>query len=62
MGADHPKFISVKEFAAKHGLGENTVKRRCQDKTMPCVKYGKRVLIPEDALTIMMGEQGWVRS
>lgn len=59
---EFPRFISIKEFAARNGLGIATVERRCKDQTLPCLKVGKCVRIPEDALVVMLNEQGWVKA
>ncbi len=62
MAPDVPRMMTVKEFAERNSLSEHTVERRCLDKTLVCVKLGKSVRIPEDALVTLAQEQGWVRS
>jgi hypothetical protein len=40
------QFLSRKEFGEVTGLSPSSVDRRLRDRLVPCVKYGRRVLIP----------------
>lgn len=60
--ANHPQMITVKEFAHRLGVSTDLVERQCDKNTIPHIRLGRRILIPEDAVTVMLGEKGWVRA
>ena len=56
MSTKQPTFITVREFvAALNGsVNKNTVYAALHRKEIPSVRFGRRWLIPEDALTQML--------
>ena len=44
------KWLSVKEWGKRHGIGVNLVYGFVRTGTLPSVRLGGRILIPSDAL------------
>ena len=47
---DLPQFLSVEEFRAFIGIGRSTVYDLLRREELPCVRFGRVVRIPRDAL------------
>ena len=45
-----PQFLSVEEFRAFVGIGRSTVYDLLRRNELPCVRFGRVVRIPRDAL------------
>lgn len=45
-----PQFLSVEEFRAFVGIGRSTVYDLLRRDALPCVRFGRVVRIPRDAL------------
>lgn len=52
--AEMERFLPVKEFAAKQGVSEWTVREWAHRHGLPHVRMGKLILIPPDALERMI--------
>lgn len=60
MKLDHATtdgFLSVARFATVLGVTEPTVHRWVRNGVLPCVRLGRTVLIPADALKRMLEKQ-----
>lgn len=51
------KLLSVREFAARQGWSEYQVLYRVRQFNFPHVPMGRRILIPENAVELLMQEQ-----
>jgi excisionase family DNA binding protein len=58
----NPRMLKVKEFAELLGVSADLIESQCRANAIPHIRLGRRILIPEDAVTTMLGEQGWVRA
>lgn len=47
------QFISRQEACQRLGLSLSTLKRRIADKSIPHVRLGRRILIPENSLQLL---------
>ena len=50
-------FISVREFNKRHGLSRNLIYEQLRKGVLPSVRLGGRILIPVDALELLMERQ-----
>ena len=50
-------FISVSEFIKRHGLSRNLIYEQLRKGVLPSVRLGGRILIPVDALEVLMERQ-----
>ena len=48
------RVLSVAEFVRLTHLGRNTIYQACRQGTIPCIRIGRRLLIPADALDRML--------
>ena len=56
--AGRPKWVKPSEWLRLHpGLfGKDTFYARLRDGTIPCIKAGRKILVPEDLLDRMLAE------
>lgn len=50
-------FVTPEEFAAAVGVTVEKVRRRIREARLPAVRFGRVVLVPEDALRRILDSQ-----
>ena len=52
------RTYTVAEVAASLGVSNRHVERACQEGELRCLRLGRRILIPADALDALLAEAG----